>query len=303
MPRSWTLGALVVAVLVVPGVASAASHWTADSKRGDQTVSVPCPDGTSSMVTLQAAQLQYDKSFKVPLEQAQYVRVGVVGAAGGCATEMVFEVVSPRKVENFGDFDRIRCTFAAGAKGCDVQFADDLGPHGGYILDQQDGAPYFAVPIGAASSPFRLYVPMIPKIAYKTFGTPESQTSGRPRIYVYVRPAGTTGMGTSAFTSVGLWTAGGSAGADATIPRTISRAALSAGRVRIAVVGPEDTRVSITVRAGGRVVATGSGRLPVSGHRRIRLRAKRSIPASARSLRVSATIGHSGLSGRSRLTR
>ena len=300
--RSWTLAVPVLVLLALPAPASA--KFTADSKGGDQVLTVPCPDGTSAKVTLQAAQLDYDKGYKVPKEMAQYVRVGVFGAPGGCATEMIFEVLAPPKTEVFGDFDHIYCKFSGT---CEVEFADDPGPHGGDVVEQDIGStelpePYYiAVPQGDGTKPYRLYVPMLPKVTYKTFGKPDA--TGRPEFFVYVRAKGTTALGVSASTSVGLWTAAGFAGADGTIPKTISRRALAAGRVRIATLGPEGWHVKIKVHAGRTLVASGTGRLGTSGRLKVRLKPLAPIPASARSVKVDVGIEGFGVSGPSRLTR
>jgi hypothetical protein len=292
---------LVAALILVPS-ASASDRWTADSKRGDQTITVPCPDGTTATVTLQAAQLLYDKPDPVQLEQAQYVRVGAFGAPGTCATEMRFEVITPPKVENFGDFDHISCTLGAGSKKtCDLTFGDK-GPHGGDYVEQDDKPEtWFAVPETTASTPLRLEVPYIPRKVYKTFGKAET-ASGRAQIAIFVRPRGTTQAPETALTSVGLWTAGGFAGPFASVPKTISRSALAAGRVRISVGGAEGQHVTIKLHAGKMLIATGHGRLPESGKLKVRLHPRAAIPASARKVSVDVEVENSGLGDHARLT-
>ena len=301
MTRSWTLAVPVLVLLALP--ASAAGKFTADTK-GDQVLTVPCPDGSSAKVTVQPAQLDYEKDSKTPKQMAQYVRVGVFAAPGGCATEMIFEVIAPPKTDDFGDFDHIYCRFSGT---CEVEFADDPGPRGGDVIEQDIGSselpePYYvAVPPGDGTKPYRLYVPMLPKVTYQTFGKPDARN--RPEIVVYVRAKGTTGLGVPASTSVGLWTAGGFAGADGTIPKTISRSALAAGRVKISTLGPEGWHVRIKVHAGKTLVASGTGRLGASGRLKVRLKPRAAIPASARSVKVDVGIEGFGVSGSSRLTR
>jgi hypothetical protein len=282
--------------------ASASDHWTADSKRGDQVITVPCGDGSTATVTLQAAQLLYDKRDPVQLEQAQYVRVGVFGATGTCATEMRFEVIAPPKVENFGDFDHISCTLGGGSKNtCGLTFGDK-GPHGGdYVEQEYKPEKWFAVPETTASKPFRLEVPYIPRKVYKTFGKAET-ASGRAQIAIFVRPKGTTQAPETALTSVGLWTAGGFAGPFASVPKTISRSALAAGRVRISVGGAEGQDVTIKVHAGKTLIASGHGRLRESGRLKVRLHPRAAIPSSARKVSIDTEIANSGLGDHARLT-
>jgi hypothetical protein len=276
--------AIAVALVLVPA-ASAKDRWSADSKRGDQTLTVQCPDGSRATVTLQAAQLLYDKAVPWPLEQAQPVRVGAFAGPGGCSTEMRFEVSAPPKVATFGDFDRIQCSLGGGSTG-DCTWRPEA---------------WFAVPRTTASTPFRLEVPYIPRKVYKTFGKAET-TSGRAQIAIFVRPQGTTQDPETASTTVGLWTAGGFAGPFATVPKTISRSALAAGHVRIAVGGAEAQDVAIKVHAGKKLIAGGHGRLPESGKLRVRIRPRGTIPASARRVSVDTEIGHAGLGDHARLT-
>ena len=295
-------GAIGLAVLVFVPTASAKDHWTADSTRGDQTITVTCPDGSKATVTLQAAQLLYDKAVPWPLEMAQPVRVGAFAAAGGCATEMRFEVVAPPKVAIFGDFDRITCSLGAGSKGtCDWTYGDK-GPRGGYFVEKDDKPErWFAVPQTTAGTPFRLEIPYIPRKVYKTFGKAET-ASGRAQIAIFVRPQGSTQAPETTLTSVGLWTAGGFAGPFATVPKTISRSALAAGRVRIAVGGAEAQDVTIKIHAGKKLVASGHGRLPESGRLKVRLHPRGTIPASTRKISVVAEIANSGLGDHAKLT-
>lgn len=327
MTRPAALGAALVAVLALAPWASARVRWAADSPRGNQAITVPCPDGTKATVTLQAAQLEYVKARPVPLQLAQHVRVGVVGTAPACATEMRFEVISPPKVENSAPTEVARCMLGGGDKGACFPGWDEKGPHGGYYLNQLDYNPFdedveetdtappahwFAVPQVAASQPFRLQIPMIPNVVYKTFGKREvlcnrgpcrpAKAAGRAQVVVYVRPTGTTGPGVTAFTSVGLWTAGGSPATYASPPKTVSRAALAAGRVRIAAEGPEAYPVTVKVHAGRKLVASGRGVLPEDGKLKVRLRVRGRIPTSTRSVTIDVLIGASGLQSRARLT-